>query len=236
MRGRERLPAGVTAPYDWALAQMRVPAAHTVTRGSKDVVIPHGYLTLNPETGQPLFYQGTDFTYPGDNVGLLAAFDDAYRAGWPHSPAPSPPWWRGGVCRSSFPLSHPSFPRKRESRPPPSPSPGASSRGGDLPWPTGTLQTRPSAASQHQMSGGLQRGLKGAVTGAAGRPVGFVLSSPGDVAGGRCRVGELQAHRQREAGAVGLAVVRPADGGAGTGLDVGVRVRGREQVHRPVGS
>ena len=60
---------------------MRVPAAHTVTRGSKDVVIPHGYLTLNPETGQPLFYQGTDFTYPGDNVGLLAAFDNAYRAG-----------------------------------------------------------------------------------------------------------------------------------------------------------
>ena len=45
------------------------------------LVIPHGYLTLNPETGQPLFHQGTDFTYPGDNVGLLAAFDDAYRVG-----------------------------------------------------------------------------------------------------------------------------------------------------------
>ena len=211
MRGRERLPAGVTVPYDWALAQMRVPAAHTVTRGSKDVVIavidlgygfhpdhaghlwanpyptrgdvhgwdfaddddslefgglgadseysrshhafvvgevaavaperwimvlrvgyepqhkgsweravryavehgarvlviPHGYLTLNPETGQPLFYQGTDFTSPGDNVGLLAAFDDAYRAGCLI-------FRRGGVCRSSFPLSHPSFPLARE--------------------------------------------------------------------------------------------------------------------------
>ena len=50
-------------------------------QGARVLVIPHGYLTLNPETGQPLFHQGTDFTYPGDNVGLLAAFDDAYRVG-----------------------------------------------------------------------------------------------------------------------------------------------------------
>ena len=36
--------------------------------------------------------------------------------------------------------------------------------------------------------------------GAAGGPVGFVLAAPGDVAGGCIRVGELQAHGQREGG------------------------------------
>ena len=36
---KNRLPQGVTAPYDWALEQMRVPEAHAVTRGSQDVIV-----------------------------------------------------------------------------------------------------------------------------------------------------------------------------------------------------
>ena len=43
------LPQGVTAPYDWALEQMRVPEAHAVTRGSQDVIVA-GYLTLPTTT------------------------------------------------------------------------------------------------------------------------------------------------------------------------------------------
>ena len=63
-----------------------------------------------------------------------------------------------------------------------------------------------------------------------------MLPAPGDVAGGGFRVGELQAHRQREAGAVWPVVVCAFDGGAGAGPDLGERVRGREQVYRAVGS
>ena len=178
------LPDGVRAPYDWALEQLRIPEAHEVTRGSKDVVIavidigysfhpdheghlwtnpnpvrgdvhgwdfaeddasldydgsnprdysrdhhafvvgevaavapdcpimilrdgyephhreswgravryavdhgarvlaiPHGYITQDPSSGVPLFYKGTDFSYPGDNVEFLEALDYAYEKG-----------------------------------------------------------------------------------------------------------------------------------------------------------
>lgn len=60
----------------WELA-----VRYAVNHGARILIIPHGYLTLNPDTGEPLFHQGTDFTYPAENVGLLKAFDDAYRSG-----------------------------------------------------------------------------------------------------------------------------------------------------------
>ena len=181
------LPQGVSAPYDWALEQMRAPEAHAVTRGSKDVIVAvidiayhyhpdhaghlwvnprplrgdvhgwdfdqedatleyegppydatkhyfrdhgaflvgeiaavapdcrimtlraaynrtnqggwvraidyavahgariivlsHCYIAKNKETGESLFHQGTDFTYPTENPALIDAFDRAYDAG-----------------------------------------------------------------------------------------------------------------------------------------------------------
>ncbi|MCC6442715.1 MAG: S8 family serine peptidase [Armatimonadetes bacterium] len=66
------LPEGVAAPYDWALAQMRVPEAHRVTRGSPDVVVavidlgyrPHpdhrGRLWVNPRPEEGALH-GWDF-------------------------------------------------------------------------------------------------------------------------------------------------------------------------------
>ena len=181
------LPQGVSAPYDWALEQMRVPEAHAVTRGSQDVIVAvidiayhyhpdhaghlwvnprplrgdvhgwdfdqedatleyegppydatkhyfrdhgsflvgeiaavapdcpimtlraaynrtnqggwvraidyavahgariivlsHCYIAKNKETGESLFHQGTDFTYPTENPALIDAFDRAYDAG-----------------------------------------------------------------------------------------------------------------------------------------------------------
>jgi hypothetical protein len=36
---RPALPAGVGALYDWAVAQLRVPEAHAITRGHRDVVV-----------------------------------------------------------------------------------------------------------------------------------------------------------------------------------------------------
>ena len=181
------LPQGVSAPYDWALEQMRVPEAHAVTRGSQDVIVAvidiayhyhpdhaghlwvnprplrgdvhgwdfdqedatleyegppydatkhyfrdhgsflvgeiaavapdcrimtlraaynrtnqggwvraidyavahgariivlsHCYIAKNKESGESLFHQGTDFTYPTENPALIDAFDRAYDAG-----------------------------------------------------------------------------------------------------------------------------------------------------------
>ena len=43
--------------------------------------MPHGYITLNHDDGVPLFYKGTDFSYPYDNIGLIEALDYAYQSG-----------------------------------------------------------------------------------------------------------------------------------------------------------
>jgi hypothetical protein len=54
---------------------------YAVDHGAKVLVIPHGYIPLDPVTGVPLFYQGTDFGYLIDNHGLVDALDHAYRSG-----------------------------------------------------------------------------------------------------------------------------------------------------------
>ena len=33
--------------------------------------MPQAYLATDPHTGEVLFYQGTDFSYPVENAGLL---------------------------------------------------------------------------------------------------------------------------------------------------------------------
>lgn len=54
---------------------------YAVGHGARVLIIPHGYISLDPSTGVPLFYQGTDFTYPLDNKPLRTALEQAYDAG-----------------------------------------------------------------------------------------------------------------------------------------------------------
>jgi len=51
---------------------------YAVDCGARVLVIPHGYIAGEADTGTPLFYQGTDFSYPYDNPKLREAIDYAY--------------------------------------------------------------------------------------------------------------------------------------------------------------
>lgn len=50
---------------------------YAADHGARVLVIPHGYITGEADTGTPLFYQGTDFSYPYDNPKLRESIDYA---------------------------------------------------------------------------------------------------------------------------------------------------------------
>ncbi len=54
---------------------------YAVDHGAKILVTPHGYISGERANGIPLFYQGTDFSYPWDNPGLREAMDYAFAHG-----------------------------------------------------------------------------------------------------------------------------------------------------------
>lgn len=54
---------------------------YAVAHGACVIVLSHCYIATNRETGESLFHQGTDFTYPTENPALIDAFDHAYDAG-----------------------------------------------------------------------------------------------------------------------------------------------------------
>ena len=54
---------------------------YAVEHGAKVLVIPHGFLSHGKGWPVPLFYAGTDFSYPFDNPQIRRALDDAYDAG-----------------------------------------------------------------------------------------------------------------------------------------------------------
>jgi len=54
---------------------------HAVEHGAKVLVIPHGFITHGRGSRDPLFYRGTDFSYPIDNPPIRRALDEAYNAG-----------------------------------------------------------------------------------------------------------------------------------------------------------
>lgn len=54
---------------------------YAVQHGAKVLVMPHGYIGRAPGSEVPLFYQGTDFTWPEDNPKLRESLDNAYDAG-----------------------------------------------------------------------------------------------------------------------------------------------------------
>ncbi|MFO0954820.1 MAG: S8 family serine peptidase [Isosphaeraceae bacterium] len=60
----------------WAKA-VRYAADH----GARVIVMPHGYIRRGPAGDVPLVYQGTDFSYPEDNLDLRRALDEAYDRG-----------------------------------------------------------------------------------------------------------------------------------------------------------
>ncbi len=63
-------------PYCWCDA-----IRYAVDNGAKVLVIPHGYLAGQKESGIPLFYQGVDFTYPYDLPQIRDVYEYAYRNG-----------------------------------------------------------------------------------------------------------------------------------------------------------
>ncbi|HJN14778.1 MAG TPA: S8 family serine peptidase, partial [Armatimonadota bacterium] len=65
---------GYGRPDSWAKG-----IRYAVDRGARVLVMPHGYLPGRGDT--PLFYQGTDFSYPTDNPEIRRVLDDAYTAG-----------------------------------------------------------------------------------------------------------------------------------------------------------
>jgi len=54
---------------------------YAVDHGARVLVIPHGYIAGEADRGVPLFYQGTDFSYPYDNPGIREAADYAFDQG-----------------------------------------------------------------------------------------------------------------------------------------------------------
>lgn len=54
---------------------------YAVEHGARILVIPHGFITHGLDSPDPLFYRGTDFSYPVDNPELRRALEDAYDAG-----------------------------------------------------------------------------------------------------------------------------------------------------------
>ena len=54
---------------------------YAVENGAKILIMPHGFISHGPRSPIPLFYRGTDFSYPIDNPRIRRALDDAYDAG-----------------------------------------------------------------------------------------------------------------------------------------------------------
>ena len=54
---------------------------YAVAHGARVLVIPHGFITHGRCSPIPLFYRGTDFSYPLDNPEIRRALDAAYDAG-----------------------------------------------------------------------------------------------------------------------------------------------------------
>ncbi len=54
---------------------------YAVSNGARILVMPHGFISHGSGSDIPLFYKGTDFSYPMDNPELRRALDDAYDAG-----------------------------------------------------------------------------------------------------------------------------------------------------------
>jgi len=55
---------------------------YATEHGAKVMVIPHGFLSHGSKRNKtPLFYRGSDFSYPLDNPQIKRALDDAYEAG-----------------------------------------------------------------------------------------------------------------------------------------------------------
>jgi len=55
---------------------------YAIEKGAKILIIPHAVLTVDPEDGYtPLFYRGTDFTYPIEREDFHKALDRAYLSG-----------------------------------------------------------------------------------------------------------------------------------------------------------
>jgi hypothetical protein len=54
---------------------------YAVEHGARILVMPHGFISHGPRSPIPLFYRGTDFSYPVDNPQIRRALDDAYDAG-----------------------------------------------------------------------------------------------------------------------------------------------------------
>ena len=54
---------------------------YAVDNGAKVLVIPHGYITGEHAFGSPMYYMGTDFTYPFDNPAIRQALDYSYDHG-----------------------------------------------------------------------------------------------------------------------------------------------------------
>ena len=54
---------------------------YAVDHGAKVLVMPHGFISHGLDSPYPLFYQGTDFSYPIDNPNLRKSLDRAYDAG-----------------------------------------------------------------------------------------------------------------------------------------------------------
>jgi hypothetical protein len=54
---------------------------YAVDHGAKVLILPHGFITHGKDSPHPLFYQGTDFSYPVDNPKLRRSLDRAYDAG-----------------------------------------------------------------------------------------------------------------------------------------------------------
>lgn len=54
---------------------------YAVDHGARVLVIPHGFITHGADSPCPLFYRGTDFSYPIDNPRIRRSLDRAYDAG-----------------------------------------------------------------------------------------------------------------------------------------------------------
>ena len=103
----------MSAPYDWALEQMRVPEAHAVTRGSQDVIVAvidiayhyhpdhAGHLWVNPRPLRGDVY-GWDFDQEDATLEYEGPPYDATKHYFPR------PWGfsRGRDRRGSARLSH----------------------------------------------------------------------------------------------------------------------------------
>lgn len=54
---------------------------YAVDHGAKVLILPHGFISHGNNSPHPLFYQGTDFSYPVDNPKLRRSLERAYDAG-----------------------------------------------------------------------------------------------------------------------------------------------------------